>query len=121
MKDNLKDILSHLGKNIDQETLLLYLQGKLSPEQQHEVEKNLMDGDFETEALEGLQTVEDQKALPHIVEQLNRNLKKKTTRKKIWKKAPELKDDPWLWIAILIILLLIVICYVVIHKHLQEG
>ena len=39
MKENLKDILSHLAKDIDQETLLLYLQGKLSPEQQHEDRK----------------------------------------------------------------------------------
>ena len=35
MSENLKDILSHLNPDIDQETLLLYLQGKLSTEQQH--------------------------------------------------------------------------------------
>ena len=85
------------------------------------IEKNLINDDFDTEALEGLQDMQDQKALPHIVEQLNRDLKKKTTKKKVRKKAPEIKDDPWLWIAIIIILLLIVISYIVIHKHLQEG
>ena len=52
MSENLKDILSHLNPDIDQETLLLYLQGKLSTEQQHEVEKQMMDNDFEADALE---------------------------------------------------------------------
>ena len=42
MTDNLKDILSHLSTDIDQETLLLYLQDKLSEEKKHEVEKTLL-------------------------------------------------------------------------------
>ena len=55
MSESLKDILSNLNPDIDQETLLLYLQGKLSPEQQHEVEKGLLVDDFESDALEGLE------------------------------------------------------------------
>jgi hypothetical protein len=43
MKENLKDILTHLNPEVDQETLLKYLQGKLSTEEQHEVEKSLID------------------------------------------------------------------------------
>ena len=39
MPGNLKDILAHLSTEIDQETLLLYLQDKLSPEKKHELEK----------------------------------------------------------------------------------
>ena len=39
MHENLKDILSHLTTDIDQETLLLYLQDKLPAEKKHEVEK----------------------------------------------------------------------------------
>ena len=46
MQENLKDILSNLSTNIDQETLLLYLQGKLSPEKQHEIEKQITDSEF---------------------------------------------------------------------------
>ncbi len=42
MQENLKDILSNLSTEVDQETLLLYLQGKLSAEQQHEVEKKML-------------------------------------------------------------------------------
>src|SRR5688500_12581890 len=50
MKENLKDILTHLNPEVDQETLLSYLQGKLNATEQHEVEKQLLDSDFEAEA-----------------------------------------------------------------------
>jgi len=39
MPGDLKDILSRLSPDVDQEILLRYLQGKLSSEQQHELEK----------------------------------------------------------------------------------
>jgi hypothetical protein len=77
MNDNLKDILSHLSTDIDQETLLLYLQDKLPAEKKHEVEKKLADNDFANDALEGLQQVKDKKQISYVVEMLNRDLKKK--------------------------------------------
>lgn len=119
MKESLKDILSNLNPEVDAETLMLYLQGKLTPEQQHELEKRMMDDDFEKDALEGLQNVKDQHKLSLLVEQLNRDLKTKTIKKKIRKKNADIKDDPWLWMALLIILLLIVISYIVIYKYMQ--
>ena len=82
MSDNLKDILSNLNPEVDQETLLNYLQGKLSAEQQHEVEKKTMGDDFESDALEGLENVKDKRNLAALVEQMNRDLKKKTEKKK---------------------------------------
>lgn len=120
MKENLKDILSHLNPGVSQEALLLYLQGKLSPEQQHELEKSMLQDDFETEALEGLAQIENGEKVTAAVDQLNAELRKKTVTKK-GKKKSELKEDPWLWIALLIILLLIVISYIIIHKQLSEG
>ena len=39
MPDNLKDILSHLTTDIDQETLLLYLQDKLPAEKKQAYKK----------------------------------------------------------------------------------
>ena len=47
MPENYKEILSNLSTEIDQETLLLYLQGKLSEEKKHEVEKQLLQNDFD--------------------------------------------------------------------------
>jgi hypothetical protein len=119
MKENLKDILSNLNPDIDQETLLLYLQGQLSPEKQHELEIKLIDNEFTADALEGLEKFRDKKRLAHLVEQLNNDLKKRTQRKKSLRHKRELKSDPVLWIALVIILILIVISYIIIHRQMQ--
>jgi hypothetical protein len=113
MSENLKDILSNLNPDIDQETLLLYLQGKLTPEKQHELEKKMMDDDFETDAMEGLQQFSNKKKLEGVIEQLNRDLRKKTDKKKNFRKKLELKQDPLILVTVLIILALMVISFVV--------
>lgn len=120
MSDNLKDILSSLSPDVDQETLLLYLQGKLSEQQKHEVEKNLMKDEFNEEALEGLQEFKDKEQLQYMVEMLNRDLKKKTAKKKKRREKMQLKGQPWLYMSILILILLIVICYIVIVRLLNK-
>ena len=120
MSDNLKDILSHLNPDIDQDTLLQYLQGKLSAEKQHELEQQLMDADFESDALEGLQAVKDKQRLGSIVEQLNSGLKKKTHKRRLRRESLNLKHDHSIWIAIVIFLLLIVISYFIIHRLLHQ-
>ncbi|HVK97773.1 MAG TPA: hypothetical protein VM368_08145 [Flavisolibacter sp.] len=117
MSDNLKDILSNLNANVDQETLLLYLQGKLSAEQQHEVEKQMMEDDFESDAMEGLEEIKDKKNINLLIDQLNRDLQKRTEKKKRFRQKLQLKLDPWLLIFIIIILLLVVISYIIIHNY----
>jgi asparagine synthetase B (glutamine-hydrolysing) len=121
MPDNLKDILSHLSTDIDQETLLHYLQGKLSDEKKHEVEKKLLDNEFANDAMEGLQEIKDKQRIAFMVEMLNRDLKKKTQRKKQRRQKMKLPDQPWLYISIVIIMLLIIISYIVIHKAMKTG
>jgi hypothetical protein len=116
MNDDLKDILSNLNPEVDQETLLRYLQGKLSEQEQHEVEKQMMGDDFEADALEGLQEFKNKKNLSLLVDQLNANLKRRTEKKKRFKEKMKLNLDSNLIIAVVIILLLIILCYFVIHK-----
>ncbi len=120
MNQNLKDILSNLNPDIDKETLLLYLQWRLSAEKQHELEKKIIDNNFENDALEGLQKIKDQEGVSAIIEQLNRELKKKTQKRNQRKERWSLKTNPTLWITIIIILLLIVISYFVINRQLQQ-
>ena len=120
MPENYKDILSHLSTEVDQETLLLYLQGKLSEDKKHEVEKILLQNEFDDEALEGLQQINDKEQINYMVEMLNRDLKKKTETKKKRREKMQLKDQPWLYISILILLLLIVLSYIVIHRMLNR-
>ncbi len=116
MSDNLKDILSNLHSEVDQETLLRYLQGKLSSAEQHEVEKNILDDEFEADAVEGLQNIQNTQQISTLVDQLNHDLKKRTSRKKKGFFKREAKVESWLLLAIIIILLLIIIAFLVIYK-----
>jgi predicted secreted protein len=120
MSENFKDILSNLSTEVDQETLLLYLQGKLSEDRKHEVEKQLLQNEFDDEAVEGLQRFKDKEQLQYMVEMLNRDLKKKTEKKKKRREKMNIKDQPWLYISILIIMLLIVLSYLVIQRMLKD-
>jgi asparagine synthetase B (glutamine-hydrolysing) len=116
MSDNLKDILSHLSTDIDQETLLLYLQDKLSEEKKHEVEKQLLENEFADDAIEGLKEMRDKQQIAYTVEMLNRDLRKKTEKKKLRREKMKLPSQTWLYISIFIILLLIILSYFVIHR-----
>lgn len=116
MPHSLKDILSNLSPGVDQETLLRYLQGKLPAQEQHEIEKQLMDSDFESDALEGLQQVKDQARLQQLLDQLQYDLKKKTTKKQAFRDKLRIKEQPLLWMAILIVLVLMVISYFVVQS-----
>jgi hypothetical protein len=120
MRENLKEILSNLNTDIDQETLLLYLQGKLSDEQKHEVEKKLSDSDFDADAMEGLEEIKDKQQISYMVEMLNRDLKKRVEKKKQRREKMTLKDQTWLYIAVVIIILLIIISYFIIHRMMNQ-
>lgn len=116
MPANLKDILSHLSTDIDQETLLLYLQDKLSEEKKHEVEKKLLENDFAGDAMEGLQEIRDKQQISFMVDMLNRDLKKKTEKKRRQREKMKIKDQAWIYISVIIVILLIIISYVVIRR-----
>ena len=120
MPDRLKDILSHLSTEVDQETLLKYLEGRLSDEQKHEVEKKILATEFSDDAMEGLQEIKNKKDLSSLVEQLNRDLHKKLEKKKQRREKFRLKDQPWLYITIVIILLLLVVSFIVVYRMLQQ-
>ncbi len=120
MPDNLKDILSHLSTDIDQETLLLYLQGHLSEDKKHEVEKHLLENEFANDALEGLQQMKDPAQVAFLVDLLNRDLKKRTAKNKQRIQKMKLKDQPWLYLSVLILLLLIILSYFVLHRMMNK-
>ena len=120
MPDKLKDILANLSTEVDQETLLKYLEGRLSEEQKHEVEKKMLASEFSDDAMEGLQEIKNKKDISSLVEQLNRDLHKKLEKKKQRREKFRIKDQPWLYITIVIILLLIVLSFVVVYRMLQQ-
>lgn len=121
MSDDLKDILSNLNKDIEQEKLLDYLNKNLSAAEAHDLEKQMADDEFMNDAVEGLENFKNKKDVSLIVEQLNRDLKKQTAKKKLKKEQRKLKEQPWLYITIVILLLLIIVSYIVIKKHLAGN
>ena len=120
MPDRLKDILSNLSTEVDQETLLKYLEGRLTDEQKHELEKKMLTTDFDNDAMEGLQEIKNKAKISSLVEQLNRELHKKLEKKKKQREKFRIKNQPWLFIVIVIILLLIILSYAVVHRMLQQ-
>lgn len=121
MSENLKDILSNLNPDVDQEKLLQYLQGKLSAQEQHELEKQMMGDDFDSDALDGLQEFQNKKNLATLVNQLNTDLKNRTEKKKRFKEKLKLKLDSNLLVPLVIILLLIILSYLILHKKMTQG
>jgi hypothetical protein len=116
MNNDLLNILSNSNKDIDNQQLMDYLSGQLSGEQQHAVERSMADSDFMNDAVEGLQNIPDKKDLQNYVDELNAALQKSMQKKKLRRQKRRLKDEPWAYIAVILILLLCIIAYVLVRK-----
>lgn len=116
MNDKLKDILSTLNKEIEQEKLLDYLNNQLPTADAHELEKQMADDPFVNDAVEGLSSFNNKKNVANYVEQLNYDLQKKLQKKKARKLKRTLKEAPWLYFTIILLLLLCVLGYVLVKK-----
>lgn len=121
MSGDLKDILSSLSQDIDQETLLQYLQNKLPEAKKHEVEKILLENEFAEDALEGLSKFGDKQEINSMVDQLNKDLRKKLEKKKEFRNKLRLKEQPWIYIVAIIILMLIIIAYILVRSKLINS
>ena len=120
MDDKLFNILSNSNKDIDNQKLMDYLSGKLSAEEKHEIEKQMADSDMINDAVEGLEEIKNKKDISLYVEQLNADLHKQLDKKKKRKQKRTLKDQSWVYLAIVLLLLLIIICFIAIKRHLDS-
>jgi hypothetical protein len=93
-----------------------YISGKLSGKDKHEVEQWMIDNNFESEAMEGLQTLTDKKDLQAYVDQLNKELNNYLHQKKLRRDKRKIKEIPWSYLAIVLILMLIIVAYFLIQK-----
>lgn len=114
---NFEDILANEHDDLNDEELLKYLEGQLDAEQQHEVEKKMMDSSFVDDALEGLATYQSKEKLKLQVEQLNKGLQKQLDARKQKKEKRNIKELPWIITAVIIILLLGLLGYLVLHVY----
>jgi anti-sigma factor RsiW len=116
MSNDLLNILSNSNKDIDNQKLMDYISGKLSKQEQHELEKEMADNELMNDAVEGLRSIKDQHAIQNYVEQLNKNLHNQLQHKKAKRQKRKLRDQPFVYIAIVLVLALIVIAYMIIQK-----
>ena len=109
--DILNTGLQDKGKEPDQALMMAYLEGKLSPEEQHRVELWLSEEGMGSDAIEGLQMlpVEETK---QTVNRLNNELHKTLRNKK--KKRRKTGSDVIVWTTVITILVLAVVAYLVI-------
>lgn len=120
MSDNLKDILSNLNNEIEQEKLLDYLNKNLSAQEAHEIEKQMTDDPFLDDAMEGLDEFKDKNHLSAYVQLLNIDLQKQLDKKKKRKEKRRLKDKPWVYFAIILLLIIIIACFTILKRHLDK-
>lgn len=116
---NLSDILSNSNKDIDNQKLMDYLSGKLSAEDRHEMEKEMLESEMLSEAMEGLESFQNKNQVSLLTEQLNRNLQKQLQKKNRRKGKRKLIDLGWVYLTIALILIVAVIALIVISKHLS--
>jgi hypothetical protein len=95
-----------------------YLSNKMSQEEKHAFEMQMAESDLLNDAVEGLENVKDKRKLQEFTDKLNADLQKKLTKKKEYKQKRRIKDQPWLYFAIILILLLIIISFIIIKRYL---
>lgn len=106
-----QDIWQHGKGNLPEEKLLAYLEGRLSPQEQRDVEALLADEGMESDALEGLKELpaeQTQQLASRINYKLQHDLRKKRHHKR-----NHFADNKWAWLAVLVVLLLSVLGYCV--------
>lgn len=118
---DLRDIWSdEAGKGrkpLSEEQLMAYFEGRLSPEEQHEVETWLEQEGMEADALEGLQELPAEETR-RISRRLNLDLGRRLRPGKRTRRP--ITENRWGWVAIACVLLLAVLAYAVIHLMLRK-
>ena len=109
---SLFDTGSDGNKKLSEDMLMAYLEGKLSPREQHDVEIWLAEEGMDSDAMEGLQALRPEET-KQTVNKLKHELRKTIVSKK-HKRRP-LQTNYNGWIAIAVILLLAVVAYIVIR------
>ena len=108
----------HDGKGkLPEEKLMAYLEGRLSPEEQHEVELWLADEGMESDAVDGLKNMQAGEA-KETTDRINHQLRRQLRPKK--RKRRQMKDNPWAVQAVVVILLLVILAYIIIRLAMKK-
>ncbi|MEP6615820.1 MAG: hypothetical protein ABJA57_04545 [Ginsengibacter sp.] len=118
--NDLSKIFSGSNKDLDNQKLIDYLNGNLTEDEKHELESQIADSELLNDAVEGLEHFKNSVDIGAVVGQLNANLRAQIEKKNLHKKNRAIKNQPWVYLAIIVILSIIIICFIVIKKHLDN-
>ncbi|WP_344978161.1 anti-sigma factor family protein [Compostibacter hankyongensis] len=119
MHDELLNILKVKDGCPSQQQLLDYLNGRLPPDQQHEVELHVADCALCSDALEGLSDMRHREQLPAIVRQIHAQLQRELRSHQ--RKNKRQKYYVWLSAVIFILLLILIIAFFAIHYAIRHS
>lgn len=115
MAEEFKDLYASDPDGINDDQLLRYLKGELSPEELREVELAMVDSEMLSDAAEGLQPMDDHARLESIQQKINANLRKQLQKRDAKKERRKMIALPWTVVFIVVILLLLLISFGVIY------
>lgn len=105
--------ISQYGKDrLPEDKLLAYLEGRLSPAGQREVEALLAEEGMESDALEGLQQLPADKTR-HMAQRINYRLQL-DLKKNRHRGRKGFADNKWVWVAVLVVLMVAVLAWLII-------
>lgn len=99
-----------------EDEILSYINNSLNDEQRHVIEQEMLENDFMNDAIEGLEQFENKPNIQHLVNDLNHQLVKQTTKYKVRKHKRKIPEQTLIIISISIILVLCIIGYWFIKK-----
>lgn len=101
---------------IDEDQLLAYLEGNMSPEEQHVLEEVLESDPFLNDAVEGLAAIKDKEQLRQIAAQINQHLRHQVKKRKHHRRRSRHKlTEHWGWLYVLIVLGLALVAWLAIR------
>lgn len=93
----------------DERLLLDYIEGKLSHEQEHEIEEIMEQNPFLYDAVDGLSEIKDKSQLRNINEILNQQLREGIRAQRRIHKQPRKINNHWGWLYAIIIILFLAV------------
>lgn len=109
----MNDLLDILEKDVsvNEQVLEKYLSGTATPDEQHEIEKMMLQSEDMQAAVEGLIAFENKAHLAAYNQALKKTVRALVQKNNKKKKRKLLDTDPWTIAAVTIILLLCIVCY----------
>ena len=104
MNEHFNDIFVTTGCPTQQQ-LLDYVQGKLTAEEQHEVEMHLADCEFCSEAMEGLTAIKDKEKIPGWILDMKWDLLKKLRKRTRTRR----KSDHYISLTVIVLSILFIL------------